>query len=225
MSSSALMRNNMMLGQLLTNDITDKRILDVMTDLPREPFLPEKLRGAAYVDDNMDVGGGRFLLAPLTFARLLDFAEIKPSCRVLNIGCGTGYSAAVISKLAGHVVAIDVDDAAIQQGKDHMKRLGISNINFQTVKNMADGYAQSAPYNVIIIQGAINFISEALGSQLAVGGRLMAVRNIASRADGKGGLGKGLLVTRLDHKLQFREHFDASCPLLPGFEQTTGFTF
>jgi len=225
MPSSALMRNNMMLGQLHTNDIADKRILDVMTEIPREPFLPESLRGAAYVDEDLAVGNGRYLMEPLTFAKLLDLAQITPNCRVLNIGCLSGYSAVILSKLASHVVAIDSDETAATQAHDHMKRLNISNVNVQHVNNMADGYALSAPYNAIVIQGAINFISEALGSQLAVGGRLVAVRNIAHRPDSKSGLGKGLLVTRLDHKLQYREHFDASCPILSGFEQEAGFIF
>jgi protein-L-isoaspartate(D-aspartate) O-methyltransferase len=225
MISSTAARQHMILGQLYTNDIVDKRILEAMNDIAREPFLPEILRGAAYVDEDLDVGNGRYLMEPLIFAKLLDLAAITPSCRVLTIGCLSGYSAAILSKLASHVVAVDSDPAAIAQAHEHMKRLGITNVNLQVVKTMADGYALSAPYNAIVIQGAIDFISEALGSQLAVGGRLVAVRNIARRVDIKGGLGKGLLVTRLDHKLQYREHFDASCPLLPGFEQAASFVF
>lgn len=225
MQSSLAMRKSMILGQLYTNDITDKRILQTMADIPREPFLPEGLRGAAYVDDNLEVSPGRFLMAPLTFAKLLDLAEITPECRVLSIGCMTGYSAAILSRLASHVVAIDTDAAAIAQARDHMTRLGLTNVNAQVVGNMSEGYAMSAPYNVIVIQGAINFISETLGSQLAVGGRLVTIRNIMTRADEKTGLGKGLLVSRIDHKLQYREHFDASCPVLPGFEKPAGFQF
>ena len=83
----------------------------------------------------------------------------------------------------------------------------------------------SAPYDAIVICGAIRFIPEALGSQLAIGGRLTAIRNVASRPGVQGGLGKGLLVRRLDHKLQYREHFDAAASLLPGFERPAGFTF
>jgi len=219
------MRKNMVLGQLYTQDISDKRILQAMNDIPREPFLPESLRGAAYVDEDLEVSPGRYLMAPLTFAKLLDLARITPECRVLSIGCLTGYSAAILSRLASHVVAIDSDAAAIAQARDHMTRLGFTNVNVQPVKNMSEGYAMSAPYNVIVIQGAISFISEELGSQLALGGRLVSVRNIMTRSDTKEGLGKGLLVTRVDHKLQYREHFDASCAVLPGFEQAAGFTF
>ena len=215
----------MMLGQLLTNDVADKRILDAMAHVAREPFLPENLRGAAYVDEDLNVGNGRFIMEPLTFAKLLDLAQVTENCRVLNIGCLSGYSAAVLAKLASHVVAIDTDAALIAQAIDHMKRLHITNVNVQQVKNLSEGYALSSPYNVIVIQCAVNFISSSLGSQLAIGGRLVTIRNIAQRVDSKGGLGKGLLVTRIDHKLQYREHFDASCPLLPGFDPDPGFVF
>jgi protein-L-isoaspartate(D-aspartate) O-methyltransferase len=93
------------------------------------------------------------------------------------------------------------------------------------VASLTDGYAPAAPYDVIVIQGAINFISEALAAQLASGGRLVTVRNVATRPGMRGGLGKGLLIRRLEQKLQYREYFDASCALLPGFEQGTSFTF
>jgi protein-L-isoaspartate(D-aspartate) O-methyltransferase len=225
MTSSATMRNNMMLGQLLTNDIANKHILNIMTEVPREPFLPDNLRGAAYVDEDLHVGNGRYLMEPLAFARLLDLANITPECRVLNIGCLSGYSAVILSKLAAHVVAIDSDAAVTLQAREHMTRLGITNVNVQHVKHMTEGYALSAPYNVIVIGGAIHTISEGLGSQLAIGGRLVAIRNLAQRIGNKGGLGKGLLVERIDHTLQHREFFDASCPLLLGFEHSAGFVF
>jgi len=225
MPKSALMRNNMMLGQLLTNDIGDKRILDAMTAIPREPFLPEALRGAAYVDEDLSVGNGRYIMEPLVFARLLDLARVAPDCRVLVIGCLTGYSAAILSKLAAHVTAIDSDETAIQQARGHMERLTLSNVNLHHVKNMAEGYPLSAPYNIIVIGGAIDVIPETLSKQLAIGGRLVCVQNISKRVGSKGGLGKGLLVTRFDHTMQHREHFDASCPILPGFELKPGFSF
>jgi protein-L-isoaspartate(D-aspartate) O-methyltransferase len=226
MQKAAAMRKNMILGQLYTNEITDRRILAAMADIAREPFLPEGLRGAAYVDEDMEVLPGRYLMAPLTFARLLTMAEITPDCRVLNIGCLTGYSAAVLAKLAAHVVAIDSNAAAIEQSHEHMKRLNITNVNIQHVRNMADGYALSAPYNAIVITGAIHSVSEPLGSQLSAdSGRLVTIRNTATRPDSKSGPGKGVLVQRLDHHLQYREHFDASCPLLPGFEQGSAFVF
>jgi protein-L-isoaspartate(D-aspartate) O-methyltransferase len=225
MTTSATARKHMILGQLYTNDIADKRILQAMAEIPREPFLPEQLRGAAYVDGDMDVGNGRFLMAPLTMAKLFDLATISPADRVLNIGCQNGYSAAILSRLGAGVTAVDSDTNAIIAGRMHMQSLGIGNVTLQPVSTMSDGYAMSSPYNVIVIQGAINCISDALGSQLAPGGRLVTIRNIARRTDSPTGPGKGVLVTRIDHKLQFREHFDASCAVLPSFEQVPDFTF
>ena len=225
MPQSAAQRKHMILGQLYTNDINDKRILEAMAEIPREPFLPANLQGAAYVDEDLDVGGGRYMMAPLTFAKLLDLAEITPACRILNIGCLSGYSAAILSRLGAHVVGIDSDANAIVAARTQLQRMNIANVNLQPVSTMSDGYAMSAPYNVIVIQGAISFMSEVLGSQLAIGGRLVAVRNVAQRSDTAIGLGKGLLVTRTHHKLQYREHFDASCAILPSFEQAATFTF
>lgn len=225
MQSSTTMRKNMILGQLYTNDIADKRILAAMNAIPREAFVPEGLRGAAYVDEDLDVGNGRYLMEPLVFAKLLDLAEITPSCRVLNIGCHTGYSAAIAARLAGMVVATDTDAPALEAARQLLVQLKITNVNLQQVKSMTEGYALSAPYDAIIIQGAVNFISETLASQLAVNGRLVTIRNISRRADSGSGLGKGLLIKRLDQKLQYREFFDASCALLPGFEQEQTFTF
>jgi len=218
-------RKNMILGQLYTNDIQDKRILDAISSVPREDFLPANLKGAAYADEDLDVGNGRALMAPLTFATLLDLAEIKPADRVLVIGALSGYTAAIIAQLARQIVATDIDAALIEQGKNHMKRLGIGNVTFQHAATLGEGYAASAPYDVIFIAGAIEVIPEAVGSQPAQNGRLVAIRNKSKRPDSKTGLGKGLLVRRIDNALQHREHFDASATLLPGFMQKTGFAF
>jgi protein-L-isoaspartate(D-aspartate) O-methyltransferase len=216
---------NMVLGQILTNDVLDPRILRAMTETPRGEFVPASLKGAAYVDEELDVGNGRALMEPMTFARLLHMAEIAPECRVLTIGCLSGYSAVVLSKLASHVVAVDIDETLIAEARAHVERLKISSINIQQVKSLADGYAASAPYDVIVICGAIQFIPEQLGTQLAKGGRLVAIRNVAARIGVKGGLGKGLLIRRIHNQLQSREYFDAGTPLLPGFENKSGFRF
>jgi protein-L-isoaspartate(D-aspartate) O-methyltransferase len=215
----------MILGQLFTNEIINRDIFSAMVSVPREAFVPERLHGAAYVDENLDVGGNRFLMAPLTFAKLLDLAEITASCRVLNIGCHTGYSAAIIAKLAAMVVATESDQGALEQARLHLNHMRVTNVSLQPVKALTDGYSPAAPYDVIVINGAINFISETLASQLAPGGRLVCIRNVALRPGVSGGLGKGLLIKRIDQKLQYREYFDAGCPLLPGFEQGEKFTF
>lgn len=216
--------SNMVLGQLLTNDIQDKRILQAMRDLPRSLFMPETLQGAAYVDEDIEIAPGRWLTAPLTLARLLDLAAIKPNNRVLVIGCLTGYASAVAAKLAAQVVATELDDAMLQQAREHMKRLGIPHTDLKQVSSLAGGYALGSPYDVVIVAGALRAVPPALVSQLAIGGRLVAVRNILTRADsGQLGPGKCLLAERVGSSLQHREFADAAAALLPGFDDAAVF--
>lgn len=210
-------RQNMAVGQLYTNEITDRRILQALVNVPREPFVPQVRQAAAYVDEDIDLGNGRYLLAPLTFAQLLELAKITPSCRVLVIGCATGYTAAVIKKLGGHVVAIDSNADFVAKTREHAKRLKLGDIDIEHVSNLSEGYGKSAPYNAIVICGAVRDIPEDLNTQLAMDGRLVAVRNISQRPGLSGGLGKVLLVRRIDRHLQYREYFDAATAILPGF--------
>lgn len=213
---------NMIAGQLVTNQIINSRILQAIADTPREDFVPGHLKHSAYVDANLDMGDGRHLLAPLTFARLLSLAAITPGCRVLDIGCLNGYSTAILAKLAGHVVAVDTSEEMIGKTKANLK--GAGDVDIQKVTSLAGGYGMSAPYDVIIIEGAINFVPEELGLQLSEGGR---IATLFRKDQGRGlvyGTGKGLLIRRLEGSLQYREHFDAAAAILPGFERETSFT-
>ena len=220
--SSAHMARSMILGQLYTNEIVDKRVLHAFEQTQRELFVPETLRGAAYVDNNLDVGGGRSLLAPLTFGRLLTLAEITPDARILDIGCLTGYSTAMLAQLGGHIVAVDTDASAISKAKELLKPY--KDIDLQLVKSLADGYGMSAPYDVIVIEGTVDFIPDVLARQLSENGCIVTVMRKSAPQGLAQGTGKGMLIKRLDGILQYREHFDAAAELLPGFEQKTGFT-
>ena len=224
MPSSAAQRQHMILGQLMTNEVLDANILAAMEAVPREPFLPEKLRGAAYVDGDLEIVPGRYLMAPLTFARLLQLAEPKPDDRALVVGTLSGYPAAVLSRLVRQVTAIETDAALLAQAAVHFERLGIANVTLQQVNALTEGGA-TPPYQVILIHGAAVTLPERLASQMAHNGRLVTERNAAQRPGMKGGLGKGLLVQRLGEQLQYREHFDASGAILPGFERAAGFKF
>lgn len=224
MPSSAAQRQHMILGQLMTNEVLDADVLAAIESVPREPFLPEKLRGAAYVDGDMEITPGRYLMAPLTFARLVQLAQIKPGDRVLVVGCLAGYPAAVIAKLARQVVATETDATLLAQAAAHLERLGITNVTLQQVNSLAEGGA-TPPYQVILVHGAAVTLPERLASQMAHNGRLVTVRNAAQRPGMKGGLGKGLLVQRVDDQLQYREYFDAAGIVLPGFERPAGFKF
>ena len=225
MTTSAAQRKHMILGQIYTNEVNDMRILQALADIPREPFAPESLRAAAYADSELDLGNGRGLMAPLTFTRLLQLAEITPSCRVLNIGCATGYSAAILSRLAAQVTATDTDTAMLTQARNAIDRSGARNVQLQQVSSLAEGYAQNAPYDAIIIQGAIDYLPDAVASQLAEGGRLVTVLRNAAHPAMKSVYGRALLVRRLDNRLQHRDQFETAAMLLPGFERNAGFSF
>src|SRR5689334_6960918 len=125
MPASYTQRQHMILGQLMTNEVLDPAILDAMREVPREPFLPEKLRGAAYVDEDMEIAPGRYMMAPLTFARLLDMAKVTRRCRALVVGTLTGYPAAVIARLAGKVTATENEAGFISAAQAQIQRLGI----------------------------------------------------------------------------------------------------
>lgn len=216
------MVRNMILGQLYTNEIVEPAVIDAIASTNREVFVPSNFKGASYVDDNLDVGNGRSLLAPLTFARLLHLSGVKPQHRVLDIGCLAGYSAAVLSKIAAHVVAIETDADLVAQARKNLS--GAANIDLQQVKSLADGYGTSAPYDVIIIEGGINFVPDVLGLQLSEGGCIVTVfrkDNVLSLTDGTG---RGMLIKRLQGSLQYREYFDAAASVLPGFAREIGFT-
>lgn len=225
MTASTAQRKHMLLGQVYTNEITDQRILQAMAEIPREPFVPEVLRGAAYADNDLAIGSGRFLLAPLTFARLLDMANITPACRVLNVGCTTGYSTAIISKLAHQVVGIDTDATMLTQARATLDLFNIRNAQTQQVQSLAAGLPSGSPYNVIVVQGAIDFIPDALATQLAEGGRLVTIRRTSTPPAIPSVYGNGLLVCRLDNSLQYRESFEMAAPLLTDFQQKNSFAF
>lgn len=225
MNKTSTQAKHMALGQLYTNEITDPRLLNVLAQVPREMFVPPALKGAAYVDEDLEIAPGRYLMEPMVFAKLLSLAEVGPSERVLCIGALTGYCAAVLGKLAGHVVATELDAAMVSQAGDAIRKLGIGDVDCQAVASLRDGYALSAPYDVIIICGAVEFVPEDLGKQLSLNGRLVTVRNVSDRPGVKGALGKGVLVRKLEQKLEFREYFDASCRLVPGFEPLQTFRF
>lgn len=214
----ATARHNMVENQLRPNRVTDMAVCEAMLDLPRELFVPKQLRGIAYVDEDVEVAAGRWLMEPMVFARLLQAAEIKPSDVILDIGCGTGYSAGVLAKLGSTVVAVENDPELANRASGLLSELGLHNAAVVTGP-LAEGYAAQAPYDVIVFDGAVCEIPKAVLSQLAEGGRLVAV------VTGEAGLGKATLVTRAGDSFGHRIVFDAGTPLLPGFTRQPAFVF
>lgn len=211
-------RHNMVESQIRTNRIIDPAVTAALAEIPREVFVPKPMRGFAYVDEDLDVGGGRFILEPLVLARLLVGAGIRPTDVVLNIGDATGYATAVVSKLAQTVVALESDPEWAVRAGQSLSDLGIDNA--AVVQGALDqGYAAQAPYDVILFSGAVTEVPVAICRQLADGGRLVGV--VATTP----GVGKGALVVRVGDTFGRRVLFDAVTPLLPGFQPKPKFVF
>ncbi len=218
MADYAAARHNMVENQIRPNKVTDSRIITAMAAVPRELFVPERSCGIAYVDEDIAIGKERYLMEPMVLARLLQCADIEETDVVLDIGCGTGYSVAVLAALANTVVALESDRELAAAATRLFEQLGIDNAVVIEAELDA-GYGEQAPYDAILFDGAVQRIPEEICGQLAEGGRLAAV------VDGGAGLGKATLVVRRGGVLSRRVLFDAATPRLPGFSVEPGFVF
>lgn len=213
----AAARRNMVDSQIRTNKVSDQAILDALAAVPRERFVPDALKNVAYVDEDIPLGGGRFLIEPMILARLLQAASIGPSDAVLVVGAGPGYSAAVAARLAARVVAVESDRSLAGRASQLMRELGVANVAIVEGALNA-GAPRSAPYDAVMFDGAVEVLPQAITDQLAEDGRLVAVVNNA-------GIGRATLMKRKGGVLSSRIEFDAAIPLLPGFEAPSAFVF
>ncbi|MBC8269897.1 MAG: protein-L-isoaspartate O-methyltransferase [Rhodospirillaceae bacterium] len=213
----ATARHNMVESQIKPNRVTDTLVMDALAQLPREQFVPKAMQGIAYIDEAIDIGGGRHLMEAWVLARLLQAAEVQPDDVALVVGCGSGYEAAVLSTMASTVVALESDDGLAKQANEVLAELSIDTVAV-VGGGLARGYARQAPYDVIFINGAVSAIPERFGDQLAEGGRLVCIV-------GQGAFGKGTLMTRYGDVVTSRTFFDGSTPTLPGFETDSAFSF
>lgn len=214
----ATLRRNMVNGQIRTNNVTDAALISALLAVPREQFVPAPRRELAYVDADVPLGaGGRALVQPLVLAQLIQAAGVRPTDKVLDIGCGSGYAAAILSRLAGSVVAVEEDAGLAAQAETGLATLGAGNVT--VVRGpLADGCPNFSPYDVILIEGAVQVVPPGLRSQLSEGGRLLAVV-------GSGRSGKATIFGVGSDGGAARELFDAAIPLLPGFTRARSFQF
>ncbi|QQN61442.1 protein-L-isoaspartate O-methyltransferase [Bradyrhizobium diazoefficiens] len=220
MSGFSTARQKMVDGQVRTNDVTDRRILDAMLTVPREVFVPASRQALAYLDLDLDVSEGaakRYLIKAALTARLLQAAEIDEGDNVLVVGCATGYLAALTAKLARQVTATEVDSALIAKAKDAFAALGLTNITCKAAV-CAEGNPSGAPYDVIVLNGATEVTPDRLFDQLREGGRLVGV-SAESRPS------RAVIVTRSHGEFGYRPLFDAAAPVLPGLERAAAFVF
>jgi protein-L-isoaspartate(D-aspartate) O-methyltransferase len=217
-------RRNMVECQLVPGNILDEEIVEALSNVPREQFVPDTVRGSAYIDEDLPVAKNRYLLAPLVLARMLVLADIKKTDTVLDVACATGYSTAVIGQLAEKVVAVEEQMELAEKARQLLTRLHTPNAEVITGA-FAPGYPSSGPYDVIFINGAIETLPETLTDQLAEGGRLVTIQSISLRPGKSSGLGKAVLYRKSGGRLFQKEAFDASVPLLHGFEEKRQFEF
>ncbi len=221
MADSALQRKNMVESQVRPSDVTDRRITGAMQDVQRERFVPARQASLAYMDEALAVAPGRSLMAPRTFARLLQLADVQPGDKVLIIGALQGYSTAVIARLARAVVAVERDGELATAARSAVADSKIANAVIVSGPLTA-GYPASAPYDVIFVEGAIESLPAELTAQLSPAGRLVAIEN-------SGGLGRAIVMQASPAKagatVSRRIAFDAAGSLLPGFEQPKAFKF
>ncbi|MDE2166580.1 MAG: protein-L-isoaspartate O-methyltransferase [Alphaproteobacteria bacterium] len=206
-------------GQLRTNTVHDDRVLDAFDAVPRERFVPEPLRGVAYIDEDLPLGNGRWLIEPMVLARLIQLAAIAPADTVLVIGDPSGYAAAVIAWLARRVVMVESESGAIATARQRLADLGCANV--EVVQGpLEEGYAAGAPYSAIVLAGAAADVPHVLRTQLAEGGHIVGV----IRKPGAP-MGEAEVMTRVGAALSRRPVFDAGTPYLPGFQPAPSFAF
>jgi protein-L-isoaspartate(D-aspartate) O-methyltransferase len=211
-------RYRMIQNQIRTNRVTDPLIIAAMSELPRERFLPEGLRGIAYIDEDISLGGGRCVLEPLATALLLQAAAIHADDVVLEIGCAVGYTSAIIAQLASTVVALESDAELAASAAATLADLGLNTATVVTGP-LREGWPAQAPYDVIVFGGAVASVPQAIMEQLADGGRLLAV------VAGEKKMGCGTLFLRRGDSVSKRPLFDSAVPILPEFAPEPTFRF
>jgi protein-L-isoaspartate(D-aspartate) O-methyltransferase len=218
MTDYAAARLNMVEGQLRTNGVTDPTVLEAFLTVPRERFVPDALRGVAHVDDDVPLGNGRYLMAPLVLARLVMLAELNAKARVLVVGAGSGYDAAIVVQLAGGVIALESDATLAAAARRLFGDLGYAKASVVEAP-MEQGHAAGAPYDAILFGGGIAEVPDAIVRQLGKSGRIAAV--VAS----EGRVPQITLMARTGGVVSRRAVFDAAIHTLPGFASRPAFVF
>jgi protein-L-isoaspartate(D-aspartate) O-methyltransferase len=219
----AAARRIMVDSQVRTSDVTDLRLVAAMQAVPRERFVPAGQADLAYLDFDIPVGAAqpgwpaRCLLKPMVLAKLLQAADVAEGDHVLDVGCATGYSSAVLARLAGAVIAVEEDAGLAERARENLRAAGASQVQIVSGP-LADGARAQGPYDVILVNGAFEVAPKVLLHQLKPGGRLVGVL-------GRGPAGKAMLYCSIGGDCGGRPIFDAAAPPLPGFAAPAAFVF
>jgi protein-L-isoaspartate(D-aspartate) O-methyltransferase len=222
MTDFAAARRMMVDGQVRASDVTDLRIIAAMLELPRERFVPQAYRDIAYLDLDVPVQRSetiepRRLLKAMVLAKLVQAAALNADDQVLDVGCATGYSSALLARLARSVVALEEDAALAGQAEENLAAVGAENITV-VVGPLTAGLPDRAPYDVVFINGAVEFVPDRLRGQLRNGGRLVVI-------EGRALPRRAMLYRSVSGIVSGWPVFDAAAPLLPGFALPPAFVF
>ena len=218
MSVFEVARSRMLESQLRPNKVTDDRVLNAFASIRRELFVPEHLRPVAYIDEDLPLGGGRYLMEPMVAARLLQEAAIARTDAALIVGAATGYEAALTAMLARSVLALEEDPELARRARAALVEHAIASVSV-VEGPLHQGYRPRAPYDVVLFGGGVVEIPPEIAAQLADGGRLVAVVKPANA------VGRATLVTRTGGVLARRVIFGAATPVLQGFTPKPSFEF
>ena len=202
-------RTTMVDTQIRPSDVTKYSVIEAMLAVPREAFVPTDMRDAAYAGGDVELERGRVMLEPRTLAKMLDALDIQPDEMVLHVGCGLGYGAALMARLAEFVVALEENEALAKEAETLLAERGVDNV--AVVQGaLAEGVAKHGPYDVILVEGAVERLPEALAQQLKEGGRIACIFT-------RDNLGTARIGYKIDGQISWRFLFNAGAPVLPGF--------
>ena len=221
MSDFSAARQKMVDGQIRPNDVTNVRLLEALLAVPREAFVPDHLKPVAYLDAVVDLqssdNDAGVLLPPAVLARMLQAVEIPSSSKVLVVGCSSGYTAAVLARLAAHVVSVASTERLVRATNERLASLGVDNAK-AVIGTAIDGHPSAAPYDIIVMAGSTEVVPTQLQAQLAQGGRLVGVSAMSTPS-------RAQIVTRTNDDFGVRWLFDAAAPVLAGLHRKPEFTF
>ena len=218
-SNFEVARKAMIDSQIRPNKVIDERVIEAFATIPREAFVPRSLRDVAYVDEDLSLSGGRFIIEAMVMARLLQALSLKPESNVLLIGAGTGYSAALLSQLCASVIAIDNRGPAVEKAQDILSQMEIGNVAVLKGK-LTEGYPNEGPYDAIIIEGGVEVMPEALLTQLAPNGQCASIWRASPSAQGEASIW-----SRAGGQFVRRSLFNAQVPTLNEFKAKEEFAF
>ena len=212
-------RKIMLESQIRPNKVIDERVLSAFANIPREIFVHKSMQDIAYIDEDLPLSNGRYLMEPMVLARLIQSLELNESDNVMIIGIGTGYSVAIISQIVTSVIGIESRATLIQKAENNLTELDITNaVLFK--ERLQDGFSKESPYNAILIDGGISFIPENILDQLSNNGKLVSIYrpNIETA-------GEASIWMRSGTKFSRKCLFNAQVPTLEEFRAKPEFIF